>query len=191
MMYDYLFTKADVPPTDNPDVLAAMSNVHRDYKKIVLLIAVPIIIVILLAGSMMLFPALQICQYDHRTGTVMDNGTIRYYQNEYKYVHQSGTSYQTGDRIELCFDNLTDEYIRICPTDIDQSVGICMAGFSILVFGTFASAFGTNAYLRKSTKYGAWYRYVRDCKDAEAKSTPLPVRIAIWIFAILLIFFFM
>lgn len=121
-----------------------------------------------------------------RTGTVQQDGIVRYIHNDAHYltleeIGLKDAGLQPGDKVTLGFDH-KDNLISAVPTAIRQAeqdlrFGILVGVMILMVVVLLVYALVICRY----TAFGsAWYRYLRKLKQKEEQELPLKTRIVIY-----------
>lgn len=125
----------------------------------------------------------------HRTGTVQEDGTVRYVHNEYRYLTLdelglADAGLQPKDKVTLGFDH-RDELIYAAPASVYQAeqdlrLSVMLSVMILMVVVLLVYALVICRY----TSFGsAWYGYMRQLKKKEDKDLPLKTKIVIYAIA--------
>lgn len=175
------------------EVRAALLRIQKGLKPTILLT-----LAVLLAGVVLLISTLSngFCEYNHRIGTVLDDGTARYVQEEYQYISLADlgldpNTFAPGMEVELCFHTATDELIQACPNSMTDNTQNSMLTISlVLIFGIgIAIPIGYILFCMFTPFGSAYYQYRKALREAENEQIPLRVRLIIGAIALALTLF--
>lgn len=122
----------------------------------------------------------------HRTGTVQEDGTVRYIQNDYHYLTLeelglADAGLQTKDKVTLGFDH-KDKLVYAAPAAVYQAEQDLRFGvvIGIMILMIVTLLFYAIVICRFTSFGSAWYRYIRMLKQKEEQELPLKVKIVIY-----------